>query len=62
VAIAIGWPSPAIAITITALIALVAYDIPAFRSLNLFDYVVDPILGIVALGWAVVAGVRRVFR
>src|SRR5204862_3832089 len=38
-AIAVAWRSPAIAIT--ALIALVAYDIPVFRSVNLFDYVVD---------------------
>lgn len=60
VAIVVALRSPAIAIT--ALISLVAYDIPLFRSVNLFDYVVDPILGIVAIGWAVGAGVRRVFR
>ena len=60
VAIAVAWRSPAIAIT--ALLALVAYDIPVFRSVNLFDYVLDPILAIMAIGWAAVAGVRRVFR
>ena len=54
VAIAVAPRSPAIAIT--ALIALVAYDIPIFRLVNLFDYVVDPILGIVACGWLVLRG------
>ena len=60
VAIAVAPRSPAIAIT--ALIAMVAYDFPLFRSVNLFDYVVDPIVGMVGIGWAVGAGVRRVFR
>jgi hypothetical protein len=59
-AIVVAPRSPAI--SITALIALVAYDIPIFRSVNLFDYVVDPIVGIVAIGWVLGAGVRRVLR
>jgi len=59
-AIVVAPRSPAIALT--ALIAMAVYDIPVFRSVNLFDYVVDPILGVVAVGWAVGAGVRRVFR
>lgn len=57
-AIAVAWRSPAIAIT--ALIALVAYDIPVFRSVNLFDYVVDPILGIVAIVWIIAVSVRAI--
>jgi hypothetical protein len=56
-AIAAAWRSPAIACT--ALAALVAYDIPVFASVNLFDYVVDPMLGIVAIVWAVAAAARR---
>jgi len=56
IAIALAPRSPAIAIT--ALIALVAYDIPIFRSVNLFDYAVDPILWIVAWSAGVVAGWR----
>jgi peptidoglycan biosynthesis protein MviN/MurJ (putative lipid II flippase) len=35
----------------TAVMALVAYDVPLFASVNLFDYVVDPILGVIALGY-----------
>jgi len=54
-----GAAGPSAAIALTALIALVAYDIPIFRSVNLFDYVVDPIVGIVAIGWAVVVILRR---
>ena len=53
-AIALAPRSPAIAYT--ALIALVAYDIPIFRSVNLFDYVVDPILWVVAWSAGVLAG------
>jgi hypothetical protein len=45
-----------------ALATLIAYDIPLFTSVNLFDYAVDPILGIVALGWAVVATARRLLQ
>jgi len=47
IAIAVAPRSPAIACT--ALIALIAYDIPVFRSVNLFDYAVDPILGMIAI-------------
>jgi hypothetical protein len=56
IAIAVAPRSPAIACT--ALIALVAYDVPIFRSVNLFDYTVDPILGIVAWSAGVIAGWR----
>ena len=47
-----------LAIAATALLALVAYDVPLFRSVNLFDAALDPILGIVAIGWAVGAAFR----
>lgn len=47
-----------LAIAATALVALVAYDVPVFRSVNLFDAALDPILGIVAIGWAVGAAFR----
>jgi hypothetical protein len=61
VAIAVAPRSRSIAIT--ALIALIAYDLPLYRSVNLFDYVVDPIVGIIALVWAAVVtieiGVKR---
>jgi hypothetical protein len=59
-AMAVAWRSPAIACT--ALVALVAYDIPVFRSVNLFDYVVDPILGIVAIVWGVGAAGTAAIR
>ncbi|HEY6136146.1 MAG TPA: hypothetical protein VI670_00110 [Thermoanaerobaculia bacterium] len=36
-------------LALTALATLVAYDVPLFRSVNLFDYAIDPILGIVAI-------------
>jgi len=61
-AIAIAAAPRSLAIACTALAALVAYDVPLFASVNLFDYVVDPIVGIVAVGWAVVAGARRLLR
>ena len=57
VAIAIAFRS--LPLACTALAALIAYDIPLFRSVNLFDYVVDPMVGAVAVGWAVGAGVGR---
>jgi hypothetical protein len=58
VAIIVALRSPAIAIT--ALIALVAYDVPVFRSVNLFDYVVDPMVGIVAIVWIIAVSVRAI--
>jgi len=45
-------------LALTALAALVAYDIPLFRSVNLFDYVVDPIVGIVAIVWTAYTAFR----
>lgn len=48
-------------IACTALVALVAYDLPLFASVNLFDYVVDPILGIVAIVWVLVAVARLAY-
>ena len=56
VAIAIAKRAPAIAIT--ALVALGAYDIPLYRSVNLFDYVVDPIVGLIAIVFAIATAVR----
>ena len=46
----------------TALAALVAYDVPLFRSVNLFDYVVDPIIGIVAIVWLTAVLLRAIAR
>ena len=45
-------------LALTALGALVAYDIPLFRSVNLFDYVVDPVLGLVAVAWVCISTAR----
>jgi hypothetical protein len=58
VAIAVGFRSPPLACT--ALAALVAYDIPIFRSVNLFDYVVDPMVGIVAIVWLMAVLLRAI--
>jgi hypothetical protein len=64
IAIVVAPRSPAIACT--ALVALIAYDLPLFASVNLFDYAVDPIVGIVAIVWvtwraavSAAIGVRR---
>jgi hypothetical protein len=46
----------------TALAVLVAYDVPLFASVNLFDYGIDPILAMVAVGWVVAAAMRRLLR
>ncbi len=48
-------------LALTALAALVAYDIPLFRSVNLFDYVVDPLLGLLAIGWLCVLTARWMY-
>jgi hypothetical protein len=59
-ALAVAPRSPALACV--ALATLIAYDLPLFASVNLFDYAVDPILGMVAVGWAVVAIARRLLE
>ena len=56
-ALAVAPHSPALALV--ALATLIAYDLPLFASVNLFDYAVDPILGMIAIVWAVVAIARR---
>ena len=45
-------------LALTALATLVAYDVPLFASVNLFDYAIDPMLGMVAVGWAAIRGIR----
>jgi hypothetical protein len=57
VAIAIAPRSLPVALTLLAV--LVAYDLPLFASVNLFDYAVDPILGIAAIVWAIATTFRR---
>ena len=57
-ALAIAVATRSLPLALTALAMLVAYDVPLFRSVNLFDYAIDPMLGIVAMGWAGVQGVR----
>lgn len=37
------------ALACTALAILIAFDVPLFASLNLFDYAVDPIVGLIAI-------------
>jgi hypothetical protein len=46
----------------TFLAVLIAYAVPLFTSVNLFDYAIDPILGIVAIVWAVAVAVRRALQ
>jgi len=53
--LAIATAPRSLPLALTALAALIAYDVPIFRSLNLFDYVVDPIIGLVAIGNAAVS-------
>ncbi|HEV2719744.1 MAG TPA: hypothetical protein VG323_06970 [Thermoanaerobaculia bacterium] len=48
-------------LALTILGAIVAYDIPLFRSVNLFDYVVDPILGLAAIAWICILTFRRLY-
>ena len=57
-ALAIAVAPRSLPLALTALTTLVAYDVPLFRSVNLFDYAIDPMLGIVAIVWAGVRGVR----
>jgi len=57
-ALALAVATRSLPLALTALVTLVACDVPIFRSVNLFDYAIDPMLGIVAIGWAVVQGVR----
>jgi hypothetical protein len=57
-ALAIAVAPRSLPLALTALAALVAYDIPILRSVNLFDYVIDPIIGLVAIVWTGVQGVR----
>lgn len=45
-------------IAIIALAVIVAYDLHLYRSRNLFDYAIDPILVMVAAVWCV----RRLWR
>ena len=49
-------------LALTALATLVAYDLPLFTSVNLFDYAVDPILGMIAIVWAVLMIAGRLLR
>jgi hypothetical protein len=46
-------------LALTFLATLVAYDAPLFTSVNLFDYAVDPMLGIFAIVWAIATTFRR---
>ena len=48
--------APKIAIIVLA--GIVAYDLHLYRSRNLFDYAIDPILVMIAAGWCV----RRLCR
>lgn len=52
---ALAIASRSLPLALTALATLIAYDVPLFRSVNLFDYAVDPMLGIVAIGSAAVS-------
>jgi hypothetical protein len=45
-------------IALIALAVIVAFDLHLYRSRNLFDYAIDPILVLVATGWCV----RRLWR
>jgi hypothetical protein len=56
-ALALAVAPRSLPLALTALATLVAYDVPIFRSVNLFDYAVDPMLGIVGIVWA---GVRLI--
>lgn len=42
------------------LVALLALDLRLLPSVNVFDYVVDPLGGVVALGWAAVRATRAI--
>ncbi|HKS25669.1 MAG TPA: hypothetical protein VJZ76_22965 [Thermoanaerobaculia bacterium] len=57
-ALALAVATRSLPLALTALATLVAYDVPLFRSVNLFDYAVDPMLGIVAIGWAAYTAFR----
>jgi len=46
-------------LALVAFATLVAYDLPLFASVNLFDYAVDPIVGIAAIVWAAATTFRR---
>ena len=54
-ALALAVAPRSLPLALTALATLVAYDVPLFRSVNLFDYAIDPMLGIVAIGRAAVS-------
>jgi hypothetical protein len=56
--VAIAVATRSLPLALTALVTLVAYDVPIFRSVNLFDYAIDPMLGIVAIGWAAYTAFR----
>jgi hypothetical protein len=58
-AIAIAVAPRSLPVALTLLAVLVAYDIPLFASVNLFDYAVDPMLGIFAIVWAIATTFRR---
>lgn len=47
---------------IVALIALLSLDVQLLPSVNLFDYLADPLGGIAALGWAFVQLVKAIRR
>lgn len=47
---------------VVALIALLSLDVHLLPSVNVFDYLVDPFGGIVALGWAFVHLVKAIRR
>jgi hypothetical protein len=59
VLVAFAIASRSLPLAVVALSAIIAYDIPLFRSVNLFDYLVDPILGMIAIVWAVLTTARR---
>lgn len=60
--VAIAVAPRSLALACVALGVLVAYAIPLFASVNLFDYAVDPILGIIALVWCAFAAARRALQ
>lgn len=54
--------SRSLPLALTALATLVAYDLPLFHSVNLFDYAIDPILGMIAIVWSVLTIARRLLQ
>lgn len=54
-----AWYGHRYLITVTVLAAGIGWLAGIYDTRNLWDYLLDPLLGVYALGWWVVAGIRR---